>query len=99
MSLNVLSQLLVVSQANITGVTDSLVRKGLVTRTEHPQDRRVILARITKKGQERLASFMPTYHRLTREIAAPLTRDEKETLIRILTKVRNGLINRYHKRQ
>jgi MarR family 2-MHQ and catechol resistance regulon transcriptional repressor len=90
--LNALSNLLVVSRANITGLVDSLVRKGLVTRTEYPEDRRVVLAHITQKGEDLLASHMPTHHGVTRDIAAPLTSGEKEMLIKLLTKIRIGLL-------
>jgi DNA-binding MarR family transcriptional regulator len=91
--LNALSHLLVVTRANITGLIDSLVRKGLVTRTEHPKDRRVILARITKKGEDLLVSYLPTHHAVMRDISSPLSRQEKGTLIQILTKMRRGLID------
>ena len=95
--LNVLSSLLVVSRANITGLVDSLMRKELVTRTEDREDRRVVLAHITKKGEELLASYMPTHHGITREIADPLILEEKTTLIKLLTKIRNGLLSRKKK--
>jgi len=96
-ALNVLSNLLVVSRANITGLVDSLVHKGLVTRAEHPEDRRVVLARITEKGEDLLASYMPIHHDVTRDITAPLTLQEKESLIKLLTKIRNGLLARQNK--
>ena len=96
-ALNVLSSLLVVSRANITGLVDSLVRKGLVTRMEHPEDRRVVLAHITRKGEELLASYMPTHHGITRDVAGALTLEEKETLIKLLTKIRTGLLARQKK--
>ena len=92
-ALNALSDLLVVSRANITGLIDSLSRKGLVTREEHPQDRRVVLARITRKGEALLGGYMPTHFGTMREMAASLTKDEKDALIRILTKMRHSLVS------
>lgn len=90
---NALSQLLIVSRANITGVIDSLVRKGLVTREESAGDRRVVLAHITKKGEKLVDSYMPTHFGAMREMTSSLTKDEKETLIRVLTKMRHRIIH------
>jgi DNA-binding MarR family transcriptional regulator len=92
-ALNGLSDLLIVSRANITGLIDSLSRKGLVTREEHPQDRRVVLARITRKGEELLGGYMPVHFGTMREMTASLTKDEKDVLIRILTKMRRALVS------
>jgi DNA-binding MarR family transcriptional regulator len=40
-----------VTPSNLTGVIDRLVEHGLVTRTEKPSDRRVILLKATRKGE------------------------------------------------
>ncbi len=45
--LNTLSYFLLVSRANITGLIDSLARRGFVIRPCLAHDRRVILAKIT----------------------------------------------------
>ena len=90
---NALSQLLIVSRANITGVIDSLVRKGLVTREENAGDRRVVLAHITKKGEKLVDAYMPTHFRAMREMTSSLTKDEKGALIRILTKMRHQIVH------
>ena len=41
-----------VTPTNVTGIIDRLVKQGLVSRTEDPQDRRVILLKATGKGEE-----------------------------------------------
>ncbi len=41
-----------VSGATTTGVVDRLVERGLVRRESDPQDRRVVLCRLSGKGQE-----------------------------------------------
>jgi len=92
-ALNELSDLLIVSRANITGLIDNLSRKGLVIREEHPQDRRVVLARITPKGESLLGGYMPAHFGTMSEMAASLTRNDRHDLIRILTKMRYGLLN------
>jgi DNA-binding MarR family transcriptional regulator len=40
-----------VTQSNLTGVIDRLVEQGLVSRTENPEDRRMMLLKATDKGE------------------------------------------------
>ena len=88
--LNILSQLLVVSRANITGLVDSLVRKGLVKREDHPTDRRVVLARITAAGETLIKGHLPKHYQRMRDMTKNLSKDEKQTLCRLLSKLRHG---------
>ena len=90
---NTLSQLLLVTRANITGVIDSLASKDLVTREESVGDRRVVLARITKKGEAVLESYIPTHFGTMGEMTSSLTKDEKKKLIQILTKIRHRIVH------
>ncbi len=46
-----------VSPRNVTGLIDNLERAGLVARVPDPSDRRSVLARITQRGGELLASI------------------------------------------
>jgi MarR family transcriptional regulator, organic hydroperoxide resistance regulator len=46
-----LASVLKVTPSNLTGVIDRLVDHGLVTRAENAADRRVIILKATKKGQ------------------------------------------------
>lgn len=50
--LSEISKRLHVTEGNITGVIDRLEESGLVARVPHPEDRRVILARLTPAGEE-----------------------------------------------
>src|SRR5476649_1296133 len=58
---NEISQLLLVSRANITGLVDSLARQGLVERTNDPHDRRVNMVKILSKGEKLLEDLLPGY--------------------------------------
>ncbi len=46
-----LADRLKVSPSNITGIIDRLVEQGLVSRTENPEDRRVLLLQATNEGE------------------------------------------------
>jgi len=55
-----LSQQLMVTGANVTGLTDQLEAEGLVTRVVHPNDRRSFAVRLTPAGRRqfrRMASI------------------------------------------
>jgi len=86
---NEISQLLLVSRANITGLVDSLVRQGLVQRTSDPHDRRVNMIRITAKGEKLLESLLPGYYKYIHEICSVFTLEEKEKFNDLLDRLRN----------
>jgi len=90
-SLSRLSDLLLVSRANITGLIDSLARKGLVQRIDHEKDRRICLARITSQGEKLLETYCPVHYKETRLMFAALSDREKKTLSVILSKLRHSI--------
>lgn len=49
-----------VPKANVTGVIDRLVKKGIVNRKENPKDRRSYILTMTAKGEERVAQLKQT---------------------------------------
>jgi DNA-binding MarR family transcriptional regulator len=56
-----LSQRLMVTGGNVTGITDQLEHEGLVVRTPHPSDRRAYFVRLTPAGR-RLFRRMASTH-------------------------------------
>ena len=46
---------MMISRPNLTVMADRLIAEGLVERGEDPEDRRVVILRITEKGAARLA--------------------------------------------
>ena len=49
-----LADALACSRATITGIVDTLEKKGLVTRAPHPDDRRSMLVKLTAEGKRLL---------------------------------------------
>jgi DNA-binding MarR family transcriptional regulator len=41
-----------VTLSTVTGIVDRLVEQGMVQRQEHPQDRRLVVCRLTSRGSE-----------------------------------------------
>jgi DNA-binding MarR family transcriptional regulator len=52
-----LAERLKVSPSNITGIIDRLVEQGLVSRTENPEDRRILNLQTTIKGEALIAEL------------------------------------------
>lgn len=57
-----LSKSLMVTNGNITGITDQLVKEGLVQRTKRPQDRRSSILKLTAKGLVQLAEISAAHN-------------------------------------
>jgi len=55
MAMSRVADLLGFSLSNATGLIDRMVERGLVERVRIPGDRRVVLVRLTERGQEVLA--------------------------------------------
>jgi len=76
-----------VTRATITGLVDTLERAGLVTRTPHPKDRRMMSVGLTAAGERLLAQIMPAHFRRMAWLMEPLSEPERKTFVRLLTKV------------
>ena len=86
-----ISQRLMVTNGNITGIIDQLAQEGLVERTTDANDRRAYVARLTPAG---LAAFeeMAEQHRgWVVELTGGLTDEEHQQLFTLLTKLRDSL--------
>jgi|UPI00068C3D91 MarR family 2-MHQ and catechol resistance regulon transcriptional repressor len=89
--LSELGERMLVSRANITGLIDRLQRDGLVVRAVDPKDRRVIRAQLTPRAVQLIHGVLPLHMNLLKQATASLNPEEKETLIRLLTKLQEGL--------
>lgn len=86
--LHELSELLLVTRANVTGLVDSLVRKGYVQRVEHPDDRRSRLAKLTAVGRRWLHGYLPGHFRAITEMTKGLSARDKKIMATLLQKWR-----------
>lgn len=86
--MNELSKRLMVSGGNVTGITDQLEREGLVTREACPWDRRAFTVRLTFSGLKLFREMAVRHEQWVIELLAGLSRDEKETMINAMGKVK-----------
>jgi DNA-binding MarR family transcriptional regulator len=97
-SMSVLSSTLGVAMATATGIVDRLVERGLVIRESHPEDRRVVVCRLSEKGQELLGKLWELGQARGKSLLANMTPAElnlvakaMETILRAATAVGQDL--------
>ena len=77
---SLLARRLNVSTPTMTGILDRLVRQGLITRQDDPEDRRVVLNALTEKGQSLIERFQPVQSERLRAIVNQLPSDERQEI-------------------
>jgi DNA-binding MarR family transcriptional regulator len=91
LKMNVLSKKLMVSGGNITGLTDQLVKEGLVIRKDDPHDRRSYLLICTDEGKKEFAEMAKSHEIWVSEIMQDLGMQEIEQLYASLDHLKNLL--------
>lgn len=87
-----LSQRLMVTGGNVTGLTDKLVQEGLVERREDPRDRRVYTVRLTESGKRQFQRMASQHEAWVVELFGGLDHAEKATLFELLGKLKRHLV-------
>ena len=80
-----------ISPPTATGLIDRLVRAGYVKRDSDPQDRRVVMVSLTKKGENVVKGFLTTVRNRWKNILIHLTKKEQHQYLIILRKIVNIL--------
>ena len=83
--LNELASACCCSPSTVTGIVDTLEKKGLVSREPNPEDRRSLLVRLTEQGQA-LKDSTPTLDRIFKNCCAGIEPDELRQLAELLSK-------------
>ncbi len=89
MKMNELSKRLMVSNGNVTGITDQLVAEGLVERIEAPNDRRAWLVRLTAPGRSSFASMAAAHETWIVNAFSTLTPQQSEALYALLGQLKS----------
>jgi DNA-binding MarR family transcriptional regulator len=70
-----------------SGIGERLARRGLVQRQRGPEDRRVVVVRLTRKGETAAGKLREQIDRLLRRVAGALTEEEQVQFLALLAKV------------
>lgn len=92
--MNVLSRYLMVTGGNVTGLTDQLVKEGLVERIGDPEDRRSWLVALTDKGRTEFAVMAAEHERWLIDLFKGLPAASKDALYEHLGHMRVHLVHR-----
>ena len=88
---SVVAERMVTTTGTMTSLIDTLVRRGLVRRLPHPDDRRMLLIDITDAGRDVVDLVLPVTHRITKDMFQVLTEDERQHLLELLGRVQERL--------
>ena len=86
-----LSQRLKVSNGNVTGVVERLVREGQVERTALPTDRRIYRVALTAAGRTAFAAMAARHAGWIDRLLGGLSDGEIEQLMALLARLRHGV--------
>jgi DNA-binding MarR family transcriptional regulator len=90
MTLGELSQRMMVSNGNVTGLVERLVSLNLVERKPAPNDRRAMIVSLTPEGRRTFRSLARTHENWIAEIFSRLEPSEVETLMTLLAKTKTS---------
>ncbi len=90
-----LSTQLMVSNGNVTGVVDRLVREGYVQRTTSPDDRRAQLIELTGKGLRTFQALATQHEAWISNLFSGLSGADMDELLSLLNKT-HEILNRNH---
>jgi MarR family transcriptional regulator, 2-MHQ and catechol-resistance regulon repressor len=76
-----------VARPTVTGVVDTLARRGLVVREGDERDRRLCRIALTDDGERLIQTLFPEFNAGERALTAGLDDDERATLARLLRRV------------
>lgn len=88
-----LSERLMVSKGNVTGLIDRLQRAGLIVRHRDPTDGRAQLVRLTAKGRRLFNTMRPFHNQWFRAMMGGLSRRDMKQLHDLLETLKANLIS------
>ena len=80
-----LAEALGVTSSNVTGIVDRLVKQGLVSRQEDPEDRRMLQIQVTDQGEAILTSLREETVSSMSKVLASMSVEELSSLARGLS--------------
>jgi len=91
MSPSELGERLIVTRATVTGVVDSLERRGYVLRSPNPDDRRGIIVELTPAGLDAVAQVRTIIHKQERDWMGALSETELASYIELMHRIQDNV--------
>jgi DNA-binding MarR family transcriptional regulator len=90
MTLGELSQRMMVSNGNVTGLVERLSEQGLIERRPSPNDRRAQIVTLTAEGRKTFRAMARTHEGWIAEIFGDLSPTDIETLMKLLARTKTS---------
>lgn len=90
MTLGELSQRMMVSNGNVTGLVERLCELGLIERRPSPSDRRAQIVTLTPEGRKTFRAMARTHEGWIAEIFGGLSPADIDTLMKLLSKTKGS---------
>ena len=87
-----IAELLDVSDSNATGLIDRMEERGFVERVRHPDDRRVVLVRVSERGRQILTDIEVVRDDLMRRVLARLDDQQLDRLGRAAKDISSAVV-------
>jgi DNA-binding MarR family transcriptional regulator len=78
-------------KSTVTGMINTLEQHGYVEKFQSLEDGRVVRVQLTEQGRAIRPVFEKTSKKLQKKIYGDMSREEQETLARLLSQIRNNL--------
>jgi len=91
LNMGALGRALLVSNGNITGLVQTLVRDGDVTMAAAPGDRRTAIVTITPEGRARFLAMAAAHHGWIDDVFAGLSAAERTALMGLLNRLKGAI--------
>lgn len=80
-----------VTKGTLTGVVDTLERRGLVARRRHDEDRRLVSVALTDEGAELIEEVFPKFNQQEQYVAGMMTGPQRKAVASGLRRIVRGL--------
>jgi DNA-binding MarR family transcriptional regulator len=90
MTLGELSRRMMVSNGNVTGLTERLVGEGVLLRRQSENDRRTHVVRLTEKGRRQFRKMAQEHERWIADLFSGLSLREVDALLDMLGKAKDS---------
>jgi len=82
---------IVIDEGYLSRIVDKFIKKGLITKTPSPNDRRLHIIVLTKKGYKEFSKLNENSNQLISQITAGLSEQEREDLLGMMEGIREML--------
>ena len=86
-----IAERLLVTTASMTSLLDTLERRGFISRSPDPADRRKVLVTLTENGRHVVDQFLPQVVAVQTALMADLTETQRHQLLESLATIREAI--------